>query len=362
MIIKPSSRLGEVKEYYFSRKLREIAQMRAKGINVLNLGIGSPDLAAPKDVVKTLHHTSSEDKAHQYQSYKGLLDLRLAFSDWYHRFFDVSLHAENEILPLIGSKEGIMHISMAFLDIGDKVLVPNPGYPTYASATRLAGGEVIEYQLSEANNWLPDLEALEQNMDLSDVKIMWVNYPNMPTGTAATLQIFQQLVDFGLKHQILICNDNPYSFILNNRPLSILEVNDAKNIALELNSLSKSHNMAGWRMGMVAGHSSFIQTILRFKSNMDSGMFKPVQLAAIEALKQPKSWYDNINIIYKERQQQVFELMDDLGCTFDSTKGGMFVWAKIPSHYKNCYELSDKLLEFSVHKANDTFEHLYVMM
>ncbi len=344
MKIKPSNRLGEVKEYYFSSKLRAIAQMRAEGINVLNLGIGSPDLAAPHSVVKTLRQTSNIDQAHQYQSYTGLSELRSAFSDWYSRHFQVELNPTNEILPLIGSKEGIMHISMAFLDVGDHVLVPNPGYPTYGAATRLAGGEVVLYDLNAENNWLPDLDALEKNMDLRKVKILWVNYPNMPTGAEATICFFEKLVNFGRKHHILICNDNPYSFILNDTPLSILKIKNAKEVALELNSLSKSHNMAGWRMGMLAGDADYIQTVLRFKSNMDSGMFKPVQLAAIQALQQPQSWYDGINAIYKKRQEKVHHLLETLECTFDKSKGGMFVWAKIPNHYKDSYELSDELL------------------
>jgi LL-diaminopimelate aminotransferase len=344
MKIKSSNRLGEVKEYYFSVKLRQIAAMRAEGIDVLNLGIGSPDLSAPEAVVNTLHSTSILDKAHQYQSYNGLPELRTAFADWYQNHFKVSLSPSNEILPLIGSKEGIMHISMAFLDEGDQVLVPNPGYPTYQSATRLAGGESVFYALDEKNNWLPNLEELEKTVDLAKVKIMWVNYPNMPTGGEATRDFFNKLVAFGRKHHILICNDNPYSFILNEDPISILQVENAMDVALELNSLSKSHNMAGWRVGMVAGHADYIQTILRFKSNMDSGMFKPVQLAAIQALQQPRSWYDNLNEIYKKRQEKIYQLFDLLDCEYDSSKGGMFVWAKIPSHYKDCYALSDELL------------------
>lgn len=344
MRVKASNRLGDVKEYYFSIKLRQIAQMQSQGIDVINLGIGSPDLPAAKNVIDTLKETTKEANANQYQSYLGLPELRTAFKNWYQTHYKVQLNAANEILPLIGSKEGIMHISMAFLNVGDKVLVPNPGYPTYSSATRLAGGEAIYYNLNEANNWLPNFEELEKE-DLSKVKIMWVNYPHMPTGTAASSSLFEELIEFGLKHNILICNDNPYSFILNDNPQSILSVNAAKEIALELNSLSKSHNMAGWRMGMVAGHQDYVSTILRFKSNMDSGMFKPVQRAAIAALEQPKSWYDDLNKIYAERQETIYSLFDQLDCKYDSSKGGMFVWAKVPNHYKNGYELSDKLLE-----------------
>lgn len=344
MKVKASKRLGNVKEYYFSVKLRQIAEMRNQGIDVLNLGIGSPDLPAAENVIDTLKKATVESNANQYQSYLGLPELRTAFSDWYQRHYNVSLNPTNEILPLIGSKEGVMHISMAFLNAGDKVLVPNPGYPTYSSATRLAGGEAIYYNLNEENNWFPNFEELEQ-LDLTEVKIMWVNYPHMPTGAPASQSLFEQLVAFGLKHNILICNDNPYSFILNDNPQSILSVDGAKEIALELNSLSKSHNMSGWRMGMVAGDSDYIATILRFKSNMDSGMFKPVQRAAIAALQLPKSWYDGLNEVYAERQQAIYRLFDQLDCTYDSSKGGMFVWAKVPSRYKNGYELSDELLE-----------------
>ncbi len=344
MKVKASKRLGNVKEYYFSVKLRQIAEMRNQGIDVLNLGIGSPDLPAAENVIDTLKKATVESNANQYQSYLGLPELRTAFSDWYQRHYNVSLNPTNEILPLIGSKEGVMHISMAFLNAGDKVLVPNPGYPTYSSATRLAGGEAIYYNLNEENNWFPNFEELEQ-LDLTEVKIMWVNYPHMPTGAPASQSLFEQLVAFGLKHNILICNDNPYSFILNDNPQSILSVDGAKEIALELNSLSKSHNMSGWRMGMVAGDSDYIATILRFKSNMDSGMFKPVQRAAIAALQLPKSWYDGLNEVYAERQQAIYRLFDQLDCTYDSSKGGMFVWAKVPSRYKNSYELSDELLE-----------------
>jgi aspartate/methionine/tyrosine aminotransferase len=344
MKVKASNRLGDVKEYYFSVKLRQIAEMRSQGIKVLNLGIGSPDLPASETVIDTLKEATSESNANQYQGYSGLIELRTAFSEWYQTHYNVSLNPTNEILPLMGSKEGIMHISMAFLNAGDKVLVPNPGYPTYSSATRLAGGEAVYYNLNEENNWLPNFEELEQ-LDLTEVKIMWVNYPHMPTGAPASSSLFEQLVAFGLKHNILICNDNPYSFILNDNPQSILSVDGAKEIALELNSLSKSHNMAGWRMGMLAGHPDYISTILRFKSNMDSGMFKPVQRAATAALQLPKSWYDGLNAIYAKRQQAIYRLFDELDCTYDSSKGGMFVWAKVPSHYKSGYELSDKLLE-----------------
>ncbi len=343
MMFKTAKRLGQVKEYYFSTKLREIRQMNAEGKNVLNLGIGSPDLAPPPSVIEELHQQSDDIANHAYQSYSGLPELRKAFADWYALHFNVDLNPTDEILPLIGSKEGIMHISMTYLEEGDSVLIPNPGYPAYRTVANMTGASIIEYELSEATNWLPDLEALEQH-DLSKVKIMWVNYPNMPTGTAASLAFFERLIAFAKRHHILVVNDNPYSFILNDNPISLLAVEGAKEVALELNSLSKSHNMAGWRIGMLAGKAEYIQTILRFKSNMDSGMFKPAQLAAVKALQSPKEWYTNNNSIYSERREKVFELMDKLGCTYHTGQVGMFVWAKIPDHYKDCYELSDEIL------------------
>lgn len=344
MKINTAKRLGDVKEYYFSTKLREIARMRNDGIDVLNLGIGSPDLPASRHVVEELHAATNYEKAHAYQSYSGIPELRKAFAAWYAKYFQVSLNPDTEILPLMGSKEGIMHISMTYLEEGDQVLVPNPGYPTYSSAAKLTGATIVHYNLSEDNGWLPNLEELERQ-DLSKVKIMWVNYPHMPTGAHATRAFFKELIAFGKKHHILICNDNPYSFILNDDPMSILSVEGAEDIALELNSLSKSHNMAGWRMGMVAGQAEYISNILRFKSNMDSGMFLPLQKAAIQALHLPQSWYNEQNAIYKERQQKVFKLLDLLDCKFDRNQGGMFVWAKIPSQFKDGFELSDLVLK-----------------
>jgi aspartate/methionine/tyrosine aminotransferase len=342
-IIAPASRLGEVKEYYFSTKLREIAQMNAAGKQVLNLGIGSPDMAPPKAVISTLIEESQQIGVHGYQSYIGLPELRQAFSEWYATHFKVNLDANSEILPLIGSKEGVMHISMTFLEQGDEVLIPNPGYPAYQAVARLTGATIQTYELAEERGWLPDLEALGKR-DLSKVKIMWVNYPHMPTGTQATKQFFSELVAFAKKHQILICNDNPYSFILNDNPLSIFSVEGAKEVALELNSLSKAHNMAGWRLGMLGGAAHYIQNVLRFKSNMDSGMFRPVQMAAVKALSLDKSWYQSLNKRYKERQEKVFELMDLLECQYNPNQTGLFVWAKIPAHYKDAFELSDEIL------------------
>ena len=342
-IIQTASRLGEVKEYYFSTKLKEIAQMNEQGEQVINLGIGNPDLSPPKEVIQTLAAQSSQQKVHGYQSYVGIPELREAFAKWYHKYFSVTLNPADEILPLIGSKEGIMHISMTYLEKGDEVLIPNPGYPAYRAVANLTGASIKEYQLSEKNGWLPDLEALAKE-DLTKVKIMWVNYPHMPTGAQATTSFFEQLIDFARAKEILVCNDNPYSFILNDQPLSIFSADGAKEVALELNSLSKAHNMAGWRVGMLAGASHYLQNIIRFKSNMDSGMYRPIQLAAVEALGMDATWYEGMNAIYKMRQEKVFELLDILDCEYDSKQTGLFVWAKIPSKYKNGFELSDEIL------------------
>ncbi len=342
-IIRPSKRLGEVKEYYFSVKLREIAEMNKAGKNVLNLGIGSPDLPPHPSVINALQQFSVSEKNHAYQSYKGIPELRFAFTKWYQKFFHVNLNPDYEILPLIGSKEGIMHISMGFLNTGDEVLVPNPGYPAYAAVTKLAGGISRYFDLKLSNNWLPDLEKLEKQ-DLSNVKIMWVNYPNMPTGSTADLSFFKKLIEFGKRNRILIINDNPYAFILNNRPTSILEIEGAMETAMELNSLSKAQNMAGWRVGVLSGKKEFIDTVLRFKSNMDSGMFKPVQLAAVQALNLEQDWYDDLNNIYKKRQALVFKIMDILNAEYDKNQKGMFVWAEIPEQYKDAFELSDHIL------------------
>ncbi|GAB4496786.1 MAG: aminotransferase class I/II-fold pyridoxal phosphate-dependent enzyme [Saprospiraceae bacterium] len=342
-MIQPAKRLELVTEYYFAGKLREIAQMQREGKPVLNLGIGSPDLPPHPSVVTALDRGADNPKAHGYQSYTGIPALREAWAEWYARFYDVVLNPENEILPLIGSKEGIVHIAFAFLEPGDVALVPNPGYPTYRAASLLAGAAVQFYDLKEENAWLPDLENLEKT-DLSRVKILWANYPQMPTGAPGSAAVFQRLVDFGKRHNILIVNDNPYSFILNDNPHSILAAEGAKEVALELNSLSKSHNMAGWRVGMVAGYADYLKAVLRFKSNMDSGQFLPVQQAAIQALKLPIDWYFDLNKTYRERQQVAFEILKNIDCQFDSRQQGMFVWAKIPGHYRDGYELSDELL------------------
>ncbi|MEM9885330.1 MAG: aminotransferase class I/II-fold pyridoxal phosphate-dependent enzyme [Bacteroidota bacterium] len=347
MLLNTANRLGKVQEYYFSSKLREIRNMNAAGKKVLNLGIGSPDLPPAEEVIVELHRQSDLKDTHAYQSYTGLAELRTAFADWYKRYFEVELNPEKEVLPLIGSKEGIMHISMTYLEAGDEVLIPNPGYPAYQAVANLTGATTIKYDLKAENQWLPDLKTLSKR-DLSKVKIMWINYPNMPTGVPANLAFFEVLIAFAKKYNILIVNDNPYSFILNNQQLSLLQVEGAKEVALELNSLSKSHNMAGWRVGMLAGKAEYLSTILRFKSNMDSGMYKPVQLAAAKALQLPDSWYADLNKTYAQRRQKVYELLDILGCDYSKSQVGLFVWAKVPKSYKDSYELTDEIL----YKAN----------
>lgn len=345
--IKTSTRLEGIGEYYFSMKLREIDALNREGKDVINLGIGSPDLPPHPEVIEVLRQESLKPNVHAYQSYKGSPILRKAMSEWYAEWYRVSLDPDTEILPLIGSKEGIMHICMTYLNEGDEVLVPNPGYPTYRSAVKLAGGTCRDYVLKEEHQWMPDFESLESE-DLSRVKLMWVNYPHMPTGTLPDRQLFEKLISFGKKHQILICHDNPYSFILNENPMSILSVDGAKDVALELNSLSKAQNMAGWRVGMLCGSKQRIDEVMTFKSNMDSGMFLPIQLAAARALKLGKEWYAALNDEYSERRKLVFALLDALQCTYDAKQSGMFVWAAIPNHYQNGYELSDAVL----HKAS----------
>ncbi|MBK8562805.1 MAG: aminotransferase class I/II-fold pyridoxal phosphate-dependent enzyme [Saprospiraceae bacterium] len=343
MIISPARRLDNIQEYYFSKKLKEIAAMRSQGIDVLNLGIGSPDLPPLPEVSKLLGEQSCLPDVHAYQSYVGIPELRNAFADWYGRFFGVKLDPATEVLPLIGSKEGIMHIAMTFLEPGDVALVPNPGYPTYRAASELAGATVVEVPLTAENGWLPDLKALEQT-DLSRAKILWVNYPNMPTGAHANPAFFEKLIAFGKRHNILIINDNPYSFILNDDHLSLLSVAGAKDVALELNSLSKSHNLAGWRVGVLAGRADYLSHVVRFKSNMDSGMFKPVQLAAALALGASQDWYDNLNATYNNRRKLACQLLDLLSCEYDPTATGMFVWARVLGQYQSGYELTDLLL------------------
>ncbi len=335
MKVKPADRTSNVQEYYFSQKLAQIDKMRREGADIINLGIGSPDQPPSENTITSLITEAKKPTSHGYQSYTGIPALRKAFADWYKKYFHVELNPDNEILPLMGSKEGIMHISMAFVNPGDEVLVPDPGYPTYSSVTNLVGGIVRKYDLEEKRGWLPDLETLE-NSDLSRVKVMWVNYPNMPTGTKGSIVLFEKLVAFSLEHSILLCNDNPYSFILNKEYHSLLAVDGAKETALELNSLSKSQNMAGWRIGMVAGHSEYIKNVLKVKSNMDSGMFLPMQMAAVEALNNPESWYDTVNTAYIRRRKIVEEIMDVLNCKYDKTQVGLFVWGRIPEEIIKC--------------------------
>ena len=343
MAISTSTRLEGIGEYYFSQKLREIEELNKAGKAIINLGIGSPDLPPHPDVIKVLQEESAKPNVHAYQSYKGSPILRGAIKDWYATWYGVDLNTDTEILPLIGSKEGIMHICMTYLNQGDQALIPNPGYPTYSSAVKLAGGTPVPYELKAENNWEPDFEALEQT-DLSRVKLLWVNYPHMPTGQLASKALMEKLVAFGIKHQILICHDNPYSFILNEHPFSLLSVAGAKDIVIELNSLSKSQNMAGWRVGMLCAAKERIDEILRFKSNMDSGMFLPLQLAAAKALSLGKDWYDSVNTVYAQRREKVFELLDLIGATYSKDQVGMFVWAKIPNGYADGYAVSDKVL------------------
>ena len=344
MNIKPANRLNSVSEYYFSTKLKEVAEMNARGLNVISLGIGSPDLPPSEETVEALCKSAKEANTHGYQPYVGIPELRKAFAEWYKKWFAVELNPINEIQPLIGSKEGILHISLAFLNPGDGVLVPNPGYPTYSSVSNLVEAKVLTYDLDENNDWQPDFEAIEK-MDLSNVKLMWVNYPNMPTGASATPELFEKLVAFGKRHGIIICNDNPYSFILNDNRLSILQVPGAKDICIELNSMSKSHNMPGWRMGLLASNAQFVEWVLKVKSNIDSGQFKPMQLAAIAALNNSEEWHRKMNIdLYQNRRKVAEEIMKVLGCTFDEKQVGMFLWGKIPSTYKNSGELADKVL------------------
>ena len=338
-----AKRLEGIGEYYFSQKLREIDDMNKAGKQVINLGIGSPDLPPHPDVIRALHEEAVKPDQHGYQNYKGSPVLRNAVSAWYKKWYDVTLNPDTEILPLIGSKEGIMHICMTYINEGDSVLIPNPGYPTYKSAAKIAGGNVIDYTLTKENNWFPDFAALEKT-DLQKVKLMFVNYPQMPTGQLPTKELFEQLVAFAKKHTILLVHDNPYSFILNDKPLSLLSVEGAKEVAVELNSLSKSHNMAGWRIGLLVGAKERINEVLRFKSNMDSGMFLPLQLAAAKALELEENFHAEVNKVYRQRREKVIDLLQLLHCTFDEKQAGLFVWAAIPAGYKDGYELCDKVL------------------
>ncbi len=342
-MIKTAERLTTIEEYYFSRKLREVRGLMAKGRPIINMGIGSPDLSPSKEVLQTMQNALNDQGAHQYQSYQGLPDLRLAIADFYKEKFGVLADPEHEILPLMGSKEGIMHISMAFLNPGDEVLIPNPGYPTYQAVTKLIGAVPRNYDLKEENNWFPDLEKLASE-DLSSVKLMWVSYPHMPTGATASFEKFRDLVTFAKKHSILLVNDNPYSFVLGNHPTSILEIEGAKEVALELNSLSKTFNMAGWRVGMVLGKKTHIEAVLKVKSNMDSGMFYGIQKGAIAALQSGKAWFEELDAVYRQRRKRMFQLVTLLQCTYDPDAVGMFIWAKLPEGSKSSEEFIDELL------------------
>ncbi|MBO9593462.1 MAG: aminotransferase class I/II-fold pyridoxal phosphate-dependent enzyme [Niabella sp.] len=338
-----AKRLQGVGEYYFSKKLREIDELNKQGKHIINLGIGSPDLPPHPEVIQTLQEEARKPNVHGYQNYKGSPVLREAFAGWYRRWYGVELNPETEVLPLIGSKEGIMHICMTYLNEGDAALVPNPGYPTYRSNVTIAGGVCIDYTLKEANGYQPDLEAIEAG-DLSKVKLMFVNYPQMPTGQQPDMEVFRKLIAFAKKHGILLVHDNPYSFILNEHPASILSIDGAKEVTVELNSLSKSHNMAGWRVGVLCGAAARINEVLRFKSNMDSGMFLPVQLAAATALSLGTDWHEEVNAVYRARRKKVYDLLDLLGCRYSKEQVGLFVWAAIPENYKDGYELADAVL------------------
>jgi len=342
-MIKVAERLQHIEEYYFSRKLEEIRQLQEQGKEVLNLGIGSPDLPPAAGVVQELVDSASKNEHHAYQSYRSTIELRDSMSRFYYNTFAVRLNPEEEILPLLGSKEGVMYISMAFLNPGDIVLVPNPGYPAYAAIANLLGARVVAYNLAEKNNWYPDFEELEK-LELSQVKMMWVNYPHMPTGAPATNELFHDLVAFAKKNEILLCNDNPYSQILNKKPVSILNFDRELSHVVELNSLSKSFNMAGWRVGMVLGHKKYIDSILQAKSNVDSGMFLPIQHAAAKALQLSQEWHDERNDIYEARRRKATKVLTDIGCTISPGQVGLFVWAKVPATIADTRELIDDLL------------------
>ena len=351
-MIEVAGRLHGIGEYYFATKLREIDALNKAGHSVINLGIGSPDLPPHPTVIETLHQEAAKQHTHAYQSYKGSPVLRHAISEWYKNNYDVAVDPETEVLPLIGSKEGIMHICMTYLDKGDAALVPNPGYPTYSAAVKLSGGEVLSYELRAENHWHPVVEELKTLLDAhqangSRIKLLFLNYPHMPTGQAPDATRLQSLIEFAKEHDIVIIHDNPYSFILNDRPFSLLSLDQKKNTVIELNSLSKSHNMAGWRVGMIVASEKHVNNIMRFKSNMDSGMFLPVQLAAAKALTLDASWYAEVNKIYAERKLLACKLLDAVECIYDKSQVGMFIWAKIPSSYANGYALSDALLNQS---------------
>lgn len=341
--VAPADRLAGVSEYYFSKKLKEVAQMNAEGKDVISLGIGSPDMPPSEKTVQTLCKEAQNPDGHGYQPYIGIPELRKSFADWYQKWYGVELNPATEIQPLIGSKEGILHVTLAFVNPGEQVLVPNPGYPTYTSLSKILGAEIVNYNLKEDEGWMPDFDELEK-MDMSRVKLMWTNYPNMPTGANATMEMYERLVDFARRKNIIIVNDNPYSFILNNHPLSILSVPGAKECCIEFNSMSKSHNMPGWRIGMLASNAQFVQWILKVKSNIDSGMFRAMQLAAAKALEADAEWYESNNCNYRNRRHLAGEIMKTLECSYDENQVGMFLWGKIPDTYAHVEELTEKIL------------------
>ena len=343
-MIEPAKRLGLVSEYYFSRKLKEVAQMNAEGKDIISLAIGSPDMPPSQQTIDKLCEVANDPAAHGYQPTMGTAELRNAMADFYRRWYNVELNPQSEIQPLIGSKEGILHVTLAFVNPGEQVLVPNPGYPTYTSLSKILGAEIVNYDLLEDNGWQPDFESLEK-MDLSKVKLMWTNYPNMPTGGAARMETYERLVAFAKKHDIVVVNDNPYSFILNEKPLSLLQVPGAKDCCIEFNSMSKSHNMPGWRVGMLASNAQFVQWILKIKSNIDSGTFRGIQLAAAEAYHNSEQWHREANIeTYRRRRKYAEQIMDVLGCKYDPNQVGMFLWGKIPEKYDDVEELTERVL------------------
>lgn len=342
--IRPADRVSRIKEYYFSRKLREITRMKSEGIDVISLGIGGPDLPPPTEVTETLKSAVDDPSNHGYQPHTGIAELRKAFADWYKKWYGVELDPDKEVQPLIGSKEGVTHISLAFLNPGDGVLVPDPGYPTYSSISSMTGAEIFRYPLTRENDWQPDFDALE-SLPLEKIKMMWLNYPHMPTGAPARMETFRKAVDFARRHGILLVHDNPYSFILNSKPMSIMQVEGAKDVAIEMNSLSKSHNMPGWRVGVAVSNPEFISWILKIKSNIDSGQFKPVMLAAAKALSQGKEWHDSLNEAYASRRRIVEKIMETLGCEFDPAQSGLFLWGRIKEPGIVSEELADRILD-----------------
>lgn len=344
MDIQPSQRVQQIKEYYFSTKLKEIAALRSQGVDIISLGIGGPDLPPPASVIETMTEAIHNPSNHGYQPHVGVPELREAFARWYKRWYGVELDPKSEIQPLIGSKEGVTHISLTFINPGDKVLIPDPGYPTYSSISRMAGAEVLTYDLTEENGWQPDFDAIER-LDLNGVKLMWLNYPHMPTGARARRETFERAIDFGRRHGIVIVHDNPYSFILNSEPMSIMSVPGAKDIAIELNSLSKSHNMPGWRVGVAVSNPTFLSWVLRIKSNIDSGQFKPLMLAAARALAEGPEWHDRLNEAYASRRAIAEEIMAELGCTFDPTQSGLFLWGRITDPDVTSEQLADRILK-----------------